>query len=85
MEGGAEALDEQRQGRDTLLLHRSDCNGEEVPVAVDGRCNEGDAAVLRLEWHPSTPRAFGEWTNADAHIPKHRNERLRSPRRGERP
>ena len=49
MEGGAEALDEQRQGRDTLLLHRSDCNGEEVPVAVDGRCNEGDAAVLRLE------------------------------------
>ena len=49
MEGGAEALEEPRPGRDTLLLRCSDCNREEVPVAVDGRCNEGDAAVLRLE------------------------------------
>ena len=48
MEGGAEALEEPRPGRDTLMLRRSDCNREEVPVAVDGRCNEGDD-VLRHE------------------------------------
>ena len=49
MEGCADALEEPGPRVNTLMLSRSNSNGEDVPIPVDCRRNEDDAPVLYFE------------------------------------
>ena len=85
MKGGSDALEEPGPRVDTLLLRRSDCNGEDVPVAVDCRSDEDDATVLLSVVASVDAKHLQRMAERRRAHSKHGNALLRGRRQGECP
>ena len=85
LEGCSDALDEPCPCVDSLLLRRSDCNGEDVPVAVNCRSNEDDATVLLSKVASVDDKHLRQMAERRRAHSKHGNALLRGRRQGECP